>query len=1466
VKADSQELVITNVVGSNLKKYQAPANVNSGIFGTLNITSNRIIDSHQVTISYLSETEIEFKLSYIDTETSQSIVVAQFVIKNESKNYFSNKVNIKLYTNREVHINDVEIVPQTKGEIKNYFADWSKIDENGKIENNQIVKYIGSVEDNKYISRVNFKVTTSNLRTNNNNHMKIIYDYKDDANYNYLAYRFTNSGTVYAALGKCVDGTFLAGTDSAVSGTKSIRLHEINLGAVNENISIVKANTADDYYLTVDYTGTTTLDIIFTNGTERDKEVCISVKSAESDICFTSGSEHFALLTTADVVLSGAEGIDVPKIEFDDAIELCTKEKFISDFLDLIYMDISNVKLEHKGKIENALEVYAKSCSQSVQKSLVEEKTKLEKLLQRVAEISLQEQLGIQRPSIADEFYDDFENADKSTKIWRNAGRFGLGKTETAMTVVEDKNNPSNHYMLLNGANAFIEPYFFVQPEKASMKKVSYDVVEFSKLTDEDKTMKWQLVVGYIDENNYSYFHLEYVRRVDQFRVVPKIVINGNSLYVGGWTYLETQDLSKGFHVDLSYDEVALRVQMTITPKDDKDGQVSFVNQYTHPAAAIAFSMNEQKCRIGVDNVRISYVNGDWDTDDPILNTCVLYSENTKVSPGDVTLISGPNLGKLVKEIQIMELPKETTQMGYVLQDLYDQKATKAEYTNPIEPETMFRSSEAINADIVQVTENAVKFEIPAVLNDGVYLIKIKSKYESQDDVYHYINRPTIDFTVGDEGKIVTAGGTIRVIGKHLAHYFKNDSADINDEQGINQLGVKASLKSASGEESCKVTAVQSRYSLAVDIPKNIKAGTYELSVYNGSGGNGAWSEPIKIQVGASPRADRPTEIFDVTDFGADPSADSADTPAFISALDAAAKNGGGIVYVPQGIYTIGYTLHIPKNVHLMGDGISKTTVMFSSARYDYGQLPETVFAVQGDFEISKMSIEANRCKSIFYSPVRCDNIYVHDVRTQVTPQRGRETSGGGGQPLITPAEAIALRQSEQGKDYAFNFYYDVRFNNSDLYSNIQIKDSEILYFTNLRISASYTQIQNVKFENKRGEGASSYSMSCDGDFSLVENCTRGAGQFMGVTEGNRIYCDGNEFGGVIYNNSEIQTTDGGPKIGSDRDGVMQEVKGSEGLTFKLLTGKSYPKNELKGMTLAVLEGQGAMQMRTIVSSEGNLLTIDKPFVISPNRNSRIMVSRGRADLIFVNNKYSVGGVVGSYGPLRGVVFDNNDFSDSLGSLLRTHYDGTNWYNSIVDSNYRDANFIHVYGEGTNDNSRVGGILLDSSNSRMNGLVSIVVRGCNFYDGSHIKMTPSTVEGNVKDIIFDKCNFYDADQALILPYSEKQIIDGILLNRISLTNVVTDVRISDSEKQDLYQNSLNEYDSKRLLICDISEAEALRGDVNQDGIVDELDVSIIQLYLCSKIGFTPSMKRNANLDNNDIVDIKDALLLKLLVK
>ena len=1472
-KADSQQLVITNIVGSNLKKGASPRGVNSGIFGTLNTSSNRIIDSHSVTLSYLSETEIEFKISYVDTMTSQQIVVGQFAIENVEKNYFSNKINAKLETNKEVHVTDIQITPKTKSEAVNHFKDWCSVDSNGVVTKNQLVRYIGLTETDQYLSSANFKVKTSKLRTNDNNHMKIIYDYVDNDNYSYLAFRLTNGGNLYASLGKSVDGVLQAGIDSGACGTKNIRKHATTLGAVNPDIRLVSEGTADNFYFSISYVGANVVQITFSHGTDKEQTLSIVITSMEVDKTFTQSTNSLALLATADVTLAGSDGIDAPTVTFEKKPELWTEDAFLSKYVDLIYMDLNTVAIEHKALLQEALNIYETLCKQDVKDALTQEKALLDKLLQRVQETELQQQLGIQRPTIAEGFYDDFENPNRSKEIWRNAGRFGIGASKVNMTVATDEENPNNHYMLLQGGNAFVEPYFFVQPNMAALKEVSFDVTEFSKLTDTGHTMKWQLLVGYQDAQNYSYFNIEYVKRLDKYRITPRKVLDGNSIWVSGQTEIEAEYLVDGFHVNISYDDVALVSRTTIIPNSAQDMLFTLVNNYTHPASMFAISMLEQECEIGIDNVNISYKEGDWDTDYPILDIVAYYAENTKVSPGDVTMISGDNLGKTVKEVRIMELPKETTKMGYVLQESYDKKATEAECTESILPQTLFSEAEALKADIIQTTEHSIKFEIPSVLNEGAYLVKLVSKYASKEPAYLYINRPVIDYVVGDEGGIASPGGTVRVIGKHLAHYIAEGAEDVEKPEDIQKLGVRANLKYKAKDgsiievDTCKITAVQSRYSLTVSLPENLRVGTYELSIYNGSGGNGAWSEPVKIEVAPSPRADRPTEIFDVTSFGADPSADSIDTAAFISAFDAAAQNGGGTVYVPQGVYTIGYTLHVPKNVHLMGDGITKTTLMFSAAHYDYGQLPETIFAVQGDFEVSKMSIEANRCKSIFYSPVRCENIYVHDVRTQATPQRGRETSGGGGQPLISPSEAADLRMAELSDyDFVFNFYYDVRFNSAENYENIQIENCELLYFTNYRISGDYTQIRNVKFNQKDKIGATSTQHMNDGKYSIIENCTREGGQAIGHNNG---YNDGNEFGGVIRNNSEIQTNDGGPKLGQQREGIMQEIEGSNGLQYLILNDVSFAKNQLRDMTVAVLEGMGNMQIRTITASDGNIITIDSPFVVPPNRNSRVQIYDGLVDAIHVNNEYSTGSIVGSYGPLRGTVFDNCSFTDSAGSILRTHYDGTNWYMSITNCSYQDSNFIHVNAEGDADNSRVGGIHFDSSSSRTNGIVSVAIRNCQFYDGSFIRMQVSGVGGNLQDILIDQCEFYDAEYALLLPSTEigKNIIDGILINQMCLTNVKTGVKVNETEQQDLYQSSVNNYKSAKLIIRDSSEKAALEGDVNQDGVVNGTDVYVIQLYLCGRISLSTSMMKRANIDDsNEIINIKDALLLNLRIK
>src|SRR5215471_12954663 len=75
----------------------------------------------------------------------------------------------------------------------------------------------------------------------------------------------------------------------------------------------------------------------------------------------------------------------------------------------------------------------------------------------------------------------------------------------------------------------------------------------------------------------------------------------------------------------------------------------------------------------------------------------------------------------------------------------------------------------------------------------------------------------------------------------------------------------------------------------------------------------------VLISTAALAYAGANPDLYSVTDFGAKGDGQTDDTKAFQSALDAAAKAGGGVVYAPRGNYFFSGHLKVPAGVMLKG-------------------------------------------------------------------------------------------------------------------------------------------------------------------------------------------------------------------------------------------------------------------------------------------------------------------------------------------------------------------------------------------------------------------------------------------------------------------------------------------------------------------------------------------------------------------
>ena len=87
-------------------------------------------------------------------------------------------------------------------------------------------------------------------------------------------------------------------------------------------------------------------------------------------------------------------------------------------------------------------------------------------------------------------------------------------------------------------------------------------------------------------------------------------------------------------------------------------------------------------------------------------------------------------------------------------------------------------------------------------------------------------------------------------------------------------------------------------------------------------------------------------KIYNITTFGAKPNVETVSTKPIQAAIDAASKNGGGMVVIPAGDFVSG-TVILKNNVELY---LARGARLLGSTNYDdYPRQPQSVYRSQKD-------------------------------------------------------------------------------------------------------------------------------------------------------------------------------------------------------------------------------------------------------------------------------------------------------------------------------------------------------------------------------------------------------------------------------------------------------------------------------------------------------------------------------------
>ncbi len=876
---------------------------------------------------------------------------------------------------------------------------------------------------------------------------------------------------------------------------------------------------------------------------------------------------------------------------------------------------------------------------------------------------------------------------------------------------------------------------------------------------------------------------------------------------------------------------------------------------------------------VDISNITAQFTAGDWDDDVVQEELRVSYSGNTYISPDDVAVIRGENLGALVSSVKVIRLDdKTTTTPGFIDRTAYDYDGVHdGEFTlSPVTPNIDW--SKAVTVTCIHKSTDSIQFIVPEEGADGtdwehgIFAVQLSAVINRQVQTkIVYLNAPVIDFLLGSDGDIASPGTELEIVGENIS---PNQNANVNataydkriDDRDIDDVKVMLiSRDDPSVRYNLQIKEITSDYNIVAIIPSNIPVASdgstteWEVYVYNGYGDGTCWSIPETIKIGRPLEDLRPLNYINILNYN-DGEAFTYHinaTPIIQSALNRLQELGGGTLYLPEGIYRLEHTVYVPDNVRLQGDGMELTNILGTYFSQNYGNLDNyTGIVIGNNCTVDGIAFYMKRAnKVISTAGYTVENVTLNDIKFYTNYTAWSNNGLGAGSPLAEREELFNYKENGQGSGFIDGTFVNVKVTNI----LADVNHNGLSLSTCYNSGNMYGRFENIKYVCGTDESWNRFLCNS----AVWKNCQIAGGN---ATQARGVY---------MYN---IQW---GPTSGYNREIWVADLAGNTGITFQVLPGEdgtlenSTRLRLLVGGTVWSLDGQeylanyhwqiyvrtgnGAGQTREIVGVDkaNGWILIDRPFDVLINRNSQLTVRQPREDMYFVDCSFYEGGCPGGFfGGCADVVHDGTYFDYTRNCYMEAIFGDVNWYVSHVNNTWTNTPYIMVANYGMNKGSSYASIV--DNTSGVNSQLGFLFRN---NDVVSMPMYASFYSAESQhDFIVDNNRFNNMNY--IYEFTKVGGTDGLTFYRNT-----GDKLIGYASNMITGTNSLG-YAYWHAIGDTLEGISFVVGDVNQDGSITLKDVTTLHYAIAGQITLTDDQIARGDVNGDGQITVVDASYIR----